>query len=320
MRPTTLTPLRSVVWPRRGPRCERERLLVRLAEWLDAGRLEALDDVRARLRATRRADLPAFHVVGRQDLEIAQQLRRVDQLLRLLTAGTLGQRRARTASDENDEARDDCTRVFSCAYLASSFRPALRLSKFRIALKTSAVAADVLPRQIGLFANSTTWPLLDRHVDDDRPLRDVAAALQQAGHEQLVLIGEPQRPRAAADRGGMMLSGVRNCRRSAARTATAAASAGAAGRCVSRIQLRHALRLIRIVGRAAAGGARAPPAARRRRAPPPAAAPCAHAEAAAAVAVDREVVGHAVDERAGVVDERVSGAASRRRAMPVPAC
>ena len=51
----------------------------------------------------------------------------------------------------------------------------------------------MLPRQIGLFAKSTTWPFSDRHVDDDRPLRDVAAALQQARHEQLVLIGEAQR-------------------------------------------------------------------------------------------------------------------------------
>ena len=111
--------------------------------------------------------------------------------------------------------------------------------------------------------------LLDRHVDDDRPLRDVAAALQQARHQQLILIGEPQARRAGDDCGGMMLSGVRICSSVGIAYCHGCGAAGAAGAAFRRIELRQALRLIRIVGRAASGRPCAPPPAPPPRPPPP---------------------------------------------------
>src|SRR4029079_1455763 len=53
--------------------------LVRGADGGDAGRLESLDDVSARLRAARRVDEPACHVVGGARLEAEEELLRVDR-------------------------------------------------------------------------------------------------------------------------------------------------------------------------------------------------------------------------------------------------
>ena len=92
----TFTPWRSV-WAPPRPRHVRERLLVAVAERLEARGLEPLDDERARLRAAGRADLAALHVVGRQRLQIAQQHLGVEEAAAdVLLAGEQPDRQRRT--------------------------------------------------------------------------------------------------------------------------------------------------------------------------------------------------------------------------------
>ena len=89
---------------------KRERLLVRLAKGLNARRLEAVDDKCASLGAARRLHLPAFHIVRGQNLEIPQQLRRVND--RTLDRRRLRQRRGDGQADENTHTRAHPHRSF----------------------------------------------------------------------------------------------------------------------------------------------------------------------------------------------------------------
>jgi len=58
---------------------KREGRFIRTSERRDARRLEPLDDITARLLAAGRVDLASLHVVGRQRLQIEQELRAIDE-------------------------------------------------------------------------------------------------------------------------------------------------------------------------------------------------------------------------------------------------
>ena len=119
--------------------------------------------------------------------------------------------------------------------------------------------------------------LADRHVDDDRPLRDVGAAVEQARDEQRVLRVEPQRARAAGTAAESAFAGLRfSCSSvgSAYCHGCTGCGGGSGGRFVP-LDGRAALDDVGIVRRAAsgrpsaAGSAAAPAAGRRAAAAPP---------------------------------------------------
>jgi hypothetical protein len=100
-------------------------VLVRRPDRREAGRLEALGHVRARLEPTRRTGPPALHVIGGEELQIAQQLLRIEQLAarRLRVAdrepGQRYRKNGRQINASFHASQDILPR--SCCFISASF-------------------------------------------------------------------------------------------------------------------------------------------------------------------------------------------------------
>ena len=140
--------------------------------------------------------------------------------------------------------------------------------------------------------------LLQRCIDHRRPLGDVGAAVEEAGHEQIALIGEAHgdaRTLLGRDHTDGVAQHVVRHRRRLPRLY------GVETRRIEALIRGSTLNDIWIVGRAATGGARVAIAGEASSAAP--AAGAADAEGLSARAVEREAVLHAIHDRARVVDD-----------------